>query len=110
MQANQIDALMKMVGGPRDNALLRFAIGNALVSAGRFADAVPHLEQAVAWQADYSAAWKLLGRACAEAGDAAAAIAAYRRGIEVAEARGDVQAAKEMHVFLRRLEKAAGGG
>jgi len=31
---------------------------------------------------------------------------AYRRGIAVAERRGDRQAAKEMHVFLRRLEAA----
>ena len=31
---------------------------------------------------------------------------AYESGIAVAEARGDKQAAKEMHVFLRRLHKA----
>ncbi|TCP14469.1 hypothetical protein EV683_10417 [Crenobacter luteus] len=110
MQAAQIDALMKMVGGPRDSALLRFSIGSALVSAGRPAEAVAHLEQALAWQTDYSAAWKLLGRARAESGDAAGAIDAYRHGIAVAEARGDVQAAREMTVFLRRLEKQQAGG
>jgi hypothetical protein len=33
---------------------------------------------------------------------------AYRRGIEVAQARGDLQAAKEMTVFARRIEKASG--
>ena len=37
-------------------------------------------------------------------------VLALRQGIAVAEARGDVQAAKEMRVFLRRLEKSAGGG
>ena len=33
------------------------------------------------------------------------ALDAYRRGIEVAERRGDKQAAKEMTVFAQRLEK-----
>ena len=60
--------------------------------------------------AQYSAAWKLLGKALAEAGDGPCAAEAYAQGIAVAEARGDVQAAKEMRVFLRRLEKSAGGG
>ena len=57
----------------------------------------------------YSAAWKLLGKAAAAAGDAAAAIAAYRAGIEAAERKGDKQAVKEMRVFLRRLERAGAG-
>jgi hypothetical protein len=30
---------------------------------------------------------------------------AYRRGIEVAERRGDQQAAKEMRVFLKRITR-----
>ena len=33
------------------------------------------------------------------------ALTAYREGIAVAEARGDKQAAKEMGVFMRRIEK-----
>ena len=35
----------------------------------------------------------------------AASIEAYRTGIAAAQTRGDKQAAKEMTVFLRRLEK-----
>ena len=31
---------------------------------------------------------------------------AYRRGIDVAQAKGDRQAEKEMSVFARRLERA----
>ena len=55
---------------------------------------------------DYSAAWKLLGKARIACGDNEAAKAAYRQGITVAEKRGDLQAAKEMQVFLKRLERA----
>jgi hypothetical protein len=49
----------------------------------------------------------VLGQALAAAGDKTDAAETYRRGIAVAEARGDKQAAKEMQVFLRRLEKEA---
>ena len=41
--------------------------------------------------------------------DSPTAVAAYEHGIRVAETKGDIQAAKEMNVFLRRLQKAAGG-
>ncbi|WP_335622185.1 tetratricopeptide repeat protein [Acidihalobacter ferrooxydans] len=96
----------QMLATGQDNALLRFSLGNAYYKKQRFADAAEQLRAAVAHDPQYSAAWKLLGRALAEAGDAAGAIQAYREGIAVAEARGDKQASKEMQVFLRRLERA----
>jgi predicted Zn-dependent protease len=98
----------KLLGGPRDGPLLRYSLGNEHLKAGDPAAAVPHLREAVTRDPRYSAAWKLLGRALAESGDAAAALAAYREGIAVAEARGDKQAAKEMTVFAKRLEKQLG--
>lgn len=99
-----IDALEKLLGGPRDNALLRHAIGLAHLQAGRPADAARFFRDAVERDPKFSAGWKLLGKSLAEAGERDAAKDAYAQGIAVAEARGDVQAAKEMKVFLRRLE------
>ena len=52
----------------------------------------------------YSAAWKILGKALTEIGDNEAAGAAYQKGIKIAEVKGDIQAAKEMKVFLKRLQ------
>jgi hypothetical protein len=43
-----------------------------------------------------------------DAGRASEAREAYAKGIEAARARGDRQAEKEMTVFARRLDKAAG--
>lgn len=103
MTTDSIARLRAQVGGPRDGALLRFALGQALLGNGDAAGAAGALREALAFDETYSAAWKLLGRALSESGDAAAAAAAWERGIEVAGARGDVQAAKEMGVFLRRL-------
>jgi Tfp pilus assembly protein PilF len=94
----------------KDGALLRFGLGMHYLKAGEFARAAQHLRRAVEQDRDYSAAWKLLGKALSEAGDRDGAIGAYRDGIEAAARRGDKQAAKEMTVFLRRLEKDAAPG
>ena len=97
-------SLEKLLHGPRDNALLRHAIGLLHLEAGAADCAAPFFADAVARDPDFSAGWKMLGKARQQLGDMTAARVAYQRGIDVAEKRGDLQAAKEMKVFLRRLE------
>ena len=94
----------RMLAAGKDGALLRFSLGSEYLRAGDAAAAAAHLAQAVALDASYTAAWKLLGKALAAAGRNEEARDAYRQGIEVAQRRGDRQARKEMQVFLRRLE------
>ncbi|MDE2178761.1 MAG: hypothetical protein KGJ50_10720 [Xanthomonadaceae bacterium] len=106
MNSETIARLRSLCGGPRDGALLRLALGQALLAAGDAAAAATELRTATGFDPHYSAAWKLLGKALQATGSAASAADAWRRGIAVAEARGDVQAAKEMRVFLRRVESA----
>ena len=103
MNATLIANLRAQCGGPRDGALLRFSLGNALLAAGDAQGAAEELRQAVTFDPAYSAAWKLLGKACLALDDHAAAASAWQQGIQVAQARGDKQAEKEMRVFLRRL-------
>lgn len=98
--------LEAMLARGQDNALLRFSLGNLCLQADEPALAVEHLAEATVRDPDYSAAWKLLGKARVEAGDVAGAEQAWRQGIEVAERRGDKQAAREMAVFLRRVERS----
>lgn len=100
-----IPALEKLLGTPRDGAMLRFSLGMEYAKAGNREQAVVHLREAVARDPFYSAAWKLLGRTLAEMERSAEALDAYRRGIAAAEQKGDKQALKEMTVFARRLEK-----
>ena len=95
----------KMLAAGKDGALLRFSLGNEHLKAGDAARAAEHLARAVALDPDFTAAWKLYGKALAAAGRDDEALAAYRTGIEVAGKRGDKQAEKEMRVFARRLEK-----
>ena len=101
-----IDSLRQQCGGPRDGALLRFSLGNALLGGNDAAAAIEELQRALVFDPTYSAAWKLLGKACLEAGQPEAAADAWRQGIAAAGRRGDKQAEKEMTVFLRRLDKA----
>ncbi|MEO6925919.1 MAG: hypothetical protein ABI129_04555 [Rhodanobacter sp.] len=101
-----IDSLRQQCGGPRDGALLRFSLGSALLGGNDADAAIAELEHALAFDETYSAAWKLLGKACLEAGQSDAAADAWRRGIAAANRRGDKQAEKEMTVFLRRLDKS----
>lgn len=103
--AARIAALRAQCGGPRDGALLRVMLGQALIAAGDAGAAAHAFEQALGFDAHYTAAWKLLGRARLDAGDPAGAAAAWQSGIAAAEAHGDVQAGKEMRVFLRRLQQ-----
>jgi len=103
---SMIEKFESMLAAGQDNALLRFGLGQAYLKENNFAKAIEHLRAAIEHDAGYSAAWKLLGRALADSGDTPAAIAAYEQGIQTAEARGDIQAAKEMRVFLKRLHKS----
>lgn len=99
-----LEALLAKGG---DGATLRLALASRYLDAGDAPAAVEHAEAAVRLDPEYSAAWKALGRALTAAGRGADAQAAYERGAQVAERRGDQQAAKEMRVFGKRLQRAA---
>jgi len=103
-----LENFLALLASGRDNALLRYSLGNEYLKRGDAVKAAEHLRRAVEHDPKYSAAWKLLGRALAESSQLDAALAAYRQGVAVAEAHGDVQAAKEMGVFARRIQKQLG--
>lgn len=104
-----IENLEAMLARGQDSAALRFGLGNAYLANSDPSSAAEHLRAAVAQDPDYSAAWKSLGVALAQLDQRQAAADAYRRGIDAADKRGDVQGAKEMRVFLRRLQRAGPG-
>ena len=99
-----VERFEAILAGGDDNASLRFALGTEYAKLAETTRALEHLRAAVALDPDYSAAWKLLGRIEAEAGLTDEAAASYRQGIRAATRRGDVQAAREMRVFLKRLQ------
>jgi len=98
-----ITNLQSMLDQGQDNALVRFSLGNAYLNSKDYEQAIEHLAQAIKHDSEYSAAWKLYGKALAGAGKNDEAITAYQQGIMIAENKGDIQAAKEMKIFLKRL-------
>lgn len=103
---SRIDSFERMLEQGQDGALLRFSLGNEYLGIDDPAAAEEHLRRAVELDADYSAAWKALGRALDQQDKPEHAAEAWQAGIDAAERRGDKQAAKEMQVFLKRLDKA----
>ncbi|MGE5493419.1 MAG: tetratricopeptide repeat protein [Actinomycetota bacterium] len=105
MTTPAITNLEKLLNGPRDGALLRYSLGNEYLKLGEAGKAAEYFQQTTDKDPGFSAAWKLLGKALVAADRPAEALAAYERGIEVATTKGDVQAAKEMTVFAKRLRR-----
>ena len=99
-----VENLEAMLAAGKDDALLRFSLGNAYLKK-QPALAAKHLARAVELNPEYSAAWKFYAKALATSGREDEAREAYRQGIATADRNGDIQAAREMRVFLRRLEK-----
>ena len=99
------EALEKMLAQGNDNPLLRYTLGTVCLSEGLLEQAVAHLERALAQEPGHSASWKSYAKALTKLERNQDAIRAYLRGISVAEEKGDVQAVKEMSVFLKRLQK-----
>jgi predicted Zn-dependent protease len=105
-----LENLQAMLAAGQDNPLLRFTLGDVLLKQGEAQDAVEHLRQAVTQDPGYSAAWKVYGKALQALGDRDGAVEVYEAGIAAARQKGDVQAAKEMQVFLKRLKKSIQDG
>jgi Tfp pilus assembly protein PilF len=100
-----IPQLEKLLGTPRDNALLRYSLGLEYAKAGDNDKAVQFLRGAVERDPLYSAAWKMLGKTLTSIGKNEDALAAFEQGIAAAQKKGDRQAEKEMTVFAKRLRK-----
>ncbi|CUI06732.1 tetratricopeptide repeat protein [Massilia antarctica] len=99
------EQLEKLLAAGRDNALLRFGLGNACLKEGDPAAAALHLGQATQQNPAHSAAWKLLGKALQQLERPQEAEAAWEKGLEVAVKQGDIQSSREMTVFLKRLRR-----
>lgn len=91
------------IASGQDSALLRFTLGCAFRKDRDHLSALHHLREAVKMDHDYSAAWAMLARTYAEAGEDHDALDACRIGVTVADRNGDIQASRQMRVFLKRL-------
>jgi predicted Zn-dependent protease len=91
-----------VVHDPNDS-FSRYALALELEKDGRVKEAVPQLEEVIARDPSYVAAYQQLGRLLAQTGLSDEARDAYHRGIEIATASGDQKARSEMQEALETL-------
>lgn len=100
-----LENLESMLARGQDNALVHYGLGGEYLKLEEYQKAIEHLQKALTHDPNYSAAWKLLGQALAASNRNQEAIETYERGMKIAEDKGDKQTAREMKVFLKRLQK-----
>jgi tetratricopeptide (TPR) repeat protein len=103
--SNLLERFEAQLAEGNDSALLRLSIAQQLSTAGRFDDAIGHLQRALLLNPAYTAVWSALGSAFEKRGDPERAIQTYKSGVETARKNGDKQAERQMGVFLNRLNK-----
>ena len=107
METERIRQFQALLALEPDDTVLRFGLGELYIEAGDFAHAAEQFAEIVRLDPQYSAAYRYLGQAYTALHRVQEAAEVFQRGIAVAEARGDLQTAKEMQVFLRRLQRQA---
>lgn len=93
---DRLEQLQKLAQATPDDPLAHYAIGLELIQQERWIEAVSAFDQAIGADENYSAAYFHKGRAQIKSNDSAAAIQTLDRGIEVAQAAGDMKTVKEM--------------
>ena len=100
-----LETLESLLDDGRDSSALRLGIASSYLKKDNFKAAFTHLQMAIQLDPNYSVAWKLLGNTQTKLGLLDDARKTYSNGIKVAKNTGDIQSAKEMLVFLKRIEK-----
>ncbi len=97
----RIEQLRKMAKANPDDDLAHFALGQALIDAERFAEAVPVLKHVVKINPRYTRAYLLLGIALDKDGDEDGGIEAWQLGYHSAQNRGELMIAREIEAQLK---------
>ena len=102
-----IDNLERLLASGRDDAILRFGLGSALFNERQYEKAIPHLEACIDHDPEYSAAYKLLGKALFKTSRSEEARGVFDRGMPIAIRKGDKQTEREILAFLKKIDKAS---
>lgn len=99
----KIEQLRKQLESDPNNELAQFALGNALLDAGRHDEAGPCFQRVLAVNSRNSRAYQRLGMVQELTGHPDLAIQTLTNGYRVAHRQGDLQPLKEMETLLVEL-------
>ena len=83
---------------------LKYALAMEYVSQGNTAQSRLYFERLVSDHPDYVATYYQYAKLEEEAGNSAAAISLYNKGIEKAKAAGDAKTARELQVAMEMMD------
>ncbi len=86
--------------------MIWYGLASEYSKLGQWTDAVEALRNVIKYNADYTAAFQMLGSALLETGDVEGARTAWTEGIAVAERTGAWKAGKHMEGLLNKLPAA----
>ena len=93
-----------------DDALARIALASSYRKLSMPAKALGHLKRALASKPEMSTLYLDLGKTLEDVGSAVEAMETYRKGIPIADARGDLMPRNQMQTRLAALERKAKAG
>lgn len=105
MIQEKVRQLEDLVKQNPENALMHYTLGVEYLRADQNEKAIATLKKALNLEPHYSAAYRELGKALVKSNLSEKAVEIFDKGIAVAEEKGDIQTAKEMRVFLKRISK-----
>lgn len=100
MAASRIDVFKGMLESDPDNTAILFGLAKEYEKAGRHAEVIATLKEYLARADDEGNAYGMLAKAYSATGDQESARAAYRKGIEVAQAHGHPSMAADYQMMI----------
>ncbi len=100
---DRIDQFRHMAAEDPDNDMAHFSLGNALLQAGKAAEAATALRRAIELNDGMSRAYQLAGQALIDSGRRDEAAKVLRKGYDVAAGKGDVMPRNAIGGLLRTL-------
>jgi tetratricopeptide (TPR) repeat protein len=104
---DRIAQFRKMANDDPDNELGHYRLGQLLLEAGQYDEAVPSFRRTLELSPQFSRAHQLLAQALLQTNNRDEAVRVLRQGFEVADARGENQPREEMAQMLLQLGEPA---
>jgi tetratricopeptide (TPR) repeat protein len=102
--STRLDEMLRFLEQDPNDSFARYAVALELRSQKRIDEAIEQLEELRRRDASYGATYYQLGELLAQRGDVDRAEEAYRAGMEVARAAGDLHTRSELEAALDELD------
>ena len=104
MDKSRIEMFKDVIKMDPSDPVVWFGLGQEYMHVALYSEAVEAFESALRLNPNYSAAYRFLGECFEKSGQPQKAKEIYEKGIPIAEKQRDLEAAKAMMAFLKRVQ------